>query len=146
MEHNSLNSLDLNESVNQYTTVLEEIYNRLAPRQSRWIAHRPHAPWYNSDLRLAKRKKRQAERTYRKTGLTVHKEIFTATCAEYNKLLDFHKSAFFKSKIEQTERNKLFRTINKLFQPGNTNLPAYTSLESLAENFNDFFYYENSNH
>ena len=32
-----------------------------------------------------------------------------------------------------------FRIFRNLFQPGSTALPSYSSLESLVEDFNDFF-------
>ena len=107
--------------------------------ESRWITHRPHAPWYNDDLRLAKRIKRTAERMLRKAGLEVHKEIFAEACNQCQKQLEFHKSSYYKSKIEQVERNKLFRMVDKPFQPRSSALPSYTSLKVLVEDFNEFF-------
>ena len=117
---NSLVTVDLTTLVSKYNTALEKIYNDLAPMKSRWITHRPHAPWYNDDLRLAKRIKRRAERMFRKTGLA---------CNNYQKQLEFHKTSYYKSKIERAGRTKLFRTVDKLFQPGSSALPSYTSLE-----------------
>ena len=43
------------------------------------------------------------------------------------------------SDIEQAGRNKLFRMVDKLFQPGSSALPSYTSLEVLVGDFNEFF-------
>ena len=105
---NSLVTVDLTTLVSKYNTALEKIYNDLAPMKSRWITHRPHAPWYNDDLRLAKRIKWRAERMFRKTGLEVHKEIFGEACNNYQKQLEFHKTSYYKSKIERAGRNKLF--------------------------------------
>ena len=125
---NSLITVDLTTLVSKYNTTLEKIYNDLAPTKSRWIIHRPHAPWYNDDLRLAKRIKRRAERMFRKTGLEVHKQIFAEACNKHQKQLEFHKSSYYKTKIERAGRNKLFRMVDKLFQPGSSPLPFYTSL------------------
>ena len=123
---------------NKLTTA--KFFNEFAdPIKSRWITHRPHAPWYNDDFRLAKRIKRRAERMFRKSGLEVHKQIFEEACNKYQKQLEFYKSSFYKSKIEQAGRNKLFRLVDKLFQPGSSALPSHTSLEVLVEDFNDFF-------
>ena len=55
------------------------------------------------------------------------------------KQLEFHKSSYYKSRIEQAGRNKLFWVIDKLFQSGSTVLPSYTSLEELVEVSKDFF-------
>ena len=63
--------------MNQYNTGSDKIQNDLAPRKSRWITKRPHASWYDDDLRLAKRIKRRAQRIFWKTGLVVHKDVST---------------------------------------------------------------------
>lgn len=63
--------------VNQYNTGSDKIQNDLAPKKLRWITKRPHASWYDDDLRLAKRIKRRAQRIFWKTGLVVHKDVST---------------------------------------------------------------------
>ena len=47
---NSLVTVNLTTLVSKYNIALEWIYSDLAPMKSRWITHRPHAPWYNDDL------------------------------------------------------------------------------------------------
>ena len=57
-----------------YNRDLKDIYDTAAPIQSRWIRQRSQAPWYNQDLRQAKREKREKrrlERKFKKSGLTV---------------------------------------------------------------------------
>jgi len=76
---------------------------------------------------------------FRKTGLEVHKQIFAEACNKYKKELEFRKSYYHKSKIKRAGRNKLFRMVDKLFQPGSSALPSYTSLKVLVEDFNEFF-------
>ena len=49
---------------------------------------RPQAPWYDDNLRQAKRDKRRLERKFRKSGLTVDKQQFELKCSEYNSLLE----------------------------------------------------------
>ena len=51
-------AVDLTKLVNQYNTGSDKIQNDLAPKKLRWITKRPHASWYDDDLRLAKRIKR----------------------------------------------------------------------------------------
>ena len=99
---NALAVVDLTTLVIQYNTELEKIYNDLASRKSRCITHRPHAPWYNDVLRLAKRRKRRAERMFRKTGLEVHRGIFVEAFNNYKKQLEFHKSSYYKTRIKQS--------------------------------------------
>jgi len=75
---------DTNAMVDTYNSTLNDIYNTTAPLQTRWIKHRPWAPWYDENLREAKREKRWKERKYRKSKLTVNKEIFIQACEQYN--------------------------------------------------------------
>ena len=142
----SLVTVDLTILVIKYNTALEKICNDLAPMKSRWITHRPHAPWYNNDLLnesdlrsdvhylsssenkawkkkfrpvrdlcLDKRIKRRVERMFRKTGLEVKKEIFAEARNKYQRQLEFHKSSYYKSKIERAGKNKLFRMSTNFF-------------------------------
>ena len=76
---------------------------------------------------------------FRKTGLEVNKKIFAEACNKYQRQLEFHKSSYYKSKIERAGKNKLFRMVDKLFQLGSSALPSYTSLDVPIEDFNDFF-------
>lgn len=112
---NAFPVVDLTTLVTQYNTELGKIYNDLAPTKSQWITHRPHASWYNDDLRLGKRIKWRVERMFRKTGLEVDRGIFLEACNNYQKQLEFHKSSYFKTMIKQAGRNKLFRIIDNLF-------------------------------
>jgi hypothetical protein len=101
--------------------------------QTREINYRPCAPWYNDDLRAVQREKRRLERKFKKSGLTIHKELFTEVCKKYNKMLESYKTSYYRDKINQADRNKLFRLVNGLFQKNSKALPSYTSLELLVE-------------
>jgi hypothetical protein len=79
------------------------------------------------------------ERKFRKSGLTVDQQQFELKCAEYNSLLETSKCSFYKSKIEQKDRNQLFRLVDGFFTTNKPVLPTYNSLDQLAEDFNDFF-------
>ena len=111
----SLVTVNLTILVIKYNTALEKICNDLAPMKSRWITHRPHAPWYNNDLCLNKRIKWRVEHMFRKTGLEVNKQIFAEACNKYQRQLEFHKSSYYKSKIERAGKNKLFRMSTNCF-------------------------------
>ena len=52
---------------------------------------------------------------FRKTGLEVNKEIFAEACKKYQRQLEFHKSSYYKSKIERAGKNKLFRMSTNCF-------------------------------
>ena len=67
----STSTRSLDDLVSLYNDALKGIYDTLAPIQTRLIRHRPQAPWYDDNLRQAKRDKRRLERKFRKSGLKV---------------------------------------------------------------------------
>ena len=50
------------------------------------------------------------------------------------------KSDYFKAKIDKVDNHRLFKTVDRLFTSGLPVSPTiYNSLDSLSENFNDFY-------
>ena len=88
---------------------------------------------------MTKPDKRRLKRKFRKSGLTVDKQQFELKCSEYNSLLETSKRNSSKSRIEQADRNQLFKLVDGLFSVNTTVLPPYDSLEQLTGDFNAFF-------
>ena len=84
------------------------------------------SPWYNgiSDLlQDAKMKKRQAERHWLTSGLTVHKEIYVASKKTITKIVHDAKLTYFSSKIADcTNCKQLFHVTDKLLEDINHHL------------------------
>ena len=134
------NTKDLNLSVEDYNTALNNAYSTHYPPQTRWVNHRPRATWFNQDLRVARREKGRLERMFRKSHLNVHRQLFMEACSRYNRMLDSVKLDYFKAK-DQVGNHRLFKTVHRLFTSGLPVLPnIYDSLDSLAENFKTFMY------
>ena len=79
---------------------------------------------------------------WRRTGLTVHKEINRAEKCKYNTLLLDTKATYFDERI--TECGNDSKAISKiiddlLFRHKTTKLPAYSSAQDLANRFATFF-------
>ena len=129
---------DINDLISKYNISLREIYDAVAPIQFRWAKRRPHAPWYSDDLRQVKHEKQRLERKYRKSGLLVDKQLFEDKCLEYNVLIDSCKKNYYKSKVEQADRNQLFRLIDRLFTTPSSKLPIHESLDQPVQDLNDF--------
>ena len=106
--------MDLNEFVSKYNTTLEQICDDHAPVQTRRVKHRPYAIWFNDELRAEKREKRRLERKYRKSGLTTDNQLYRDQCERYNSVLERQKSNYYRKIIENTDRNQLFGTIDRL--------------------------------
>ena len=60
-----------------YDTSLRQVLDRHAPLTTRHVSDHPSAPWMTDGIKAAKRELRQAERQWRDTRLTVHREIYT---------------------------------------------------------------------
>ena len=58
----------LDELVNNYNTTLAQALDRHAPLRTKVIRSRPLAPWFNEEIKAARREKRKAERKWRRTG------------------------------------------------------------------------------
>ena len=112
--HAELDNVDLNEFISKYNTTLEQIYDDHAPVQTRRVKHRPYAIWFNDELRAEKREKRRLERKYRKSGLTTDNQLYRDQCERYNSVLERQKSNYYRKIIENTDRNQLFGTIDRL--------------------------------
>ena len=80
--------------------------------------------------------KRKMERRFRKSKLTVDKELFVDACERHNSLLETTKTTFYRMKIEQIDSKKLFHSIDAMFMHKSSPLPAK---DVLVESSNDFF-------
>ena len=73
---------DHNESasdlLNRYNVHLTSVLDKHAPKKEKSVVVRPLQPWFTDELHQAKNERRKAERLWRRTGLTVHKEIYRA--------------------------------------------------------------------
>ena len=59
-----------------YSAGLRAVIDRHAPLVTRCVSHRRSAPWLTDEVREAHRRRRQAERRWRSTRLTAHRESF----------------------------------------------------------------------
>ena len=98
----SLRNVDgsANEQANAYDSDIRDFINKHAPLVTKEIILRPSSPWYTDELRASKRERRKAERRWRRTKLTVHREMFVDVCQRSNKLLLDAKKQFYRDKVE----------------------------------------------
>ncbi|XP_072041364.1 uncharacterized protein [Amphiura filiformis] len=131
---------DLDDLVNQYETVLRDLLDRHAPLVERTVIVRPNSPWYTDELRIAKRRKRQAERKFVKSGLEVDKQPYIDHCKAYKTMLETAKRNYHRSQIEDCSSKELFRVVDSLCNPtSEPPLPDHDSNEMLANDFATFF-------
>jgi len=94
-----------------------------------------------SQLRALKGEKRQAERQWRKSKLTIHEQIMASVRHNITHLVDSAKTTFYSAKVAAASSCKeLFSVTNSLLGKVMTSpLPANVRPQQMAEAFSDFF-------
>ncbi|XP_063951799.1 uncharacterized protein LOC135153255 [Lytechinus pictus] len=131
---------DASDMAVQYNTVLKQLLDKHAPKQSKLVSLRPKAPWYTDKVREAKRAKRRAERILKKSGLEINRQIYKETCKSYNAIIHQSKSQYLTDEIAQCDTKQLFQFTQRLSCPTAQVLPDNESDTGLANDFGLFFY------
>ena len=128
--------------VEQYDSELESILDNHAPLISRCMVVRPVVPWYDGDIGAAKKTRRQHERKWRHTKLTVHRDIFKAQQQLVKTMIRQAKFKYYNQQIQDCDGDQraLFRVIGALMSKKTTPvLPTHVSASDLALSFSEFF-------
>ncbi len=113
-----------------------------APLIRRFFTVRPDNPWDSEEIHSSRRCVRRFERRWKRTKLTIDKEIMLRGLQELHNMINKAMTTFLESQIQESSRKKvsLFRLIDSLLLPKPfLRLPAHSSLTELVERFSDFF-------
>jgi hypothetical protein len=133
---------EINDLIRQYNASLLAVLNKHAPVLTKNIVVRPHSPWFNDDIKLAKRARRQAERRWLSSGLTVHLDLLREARLRVNQLCANAKQQFYQMSIEKNRKDQkaLFKLTNTLlYKKRDNRLPEHTEPGDLAERFATYF-------
>jgi len=111
-------------------------------RTKRFLVRRP-APWLNGEARSARCSLRHAERTWRKTGLAVHEQIFEDEINKRNFILEKAKTSYYNAELNECRSNPraLYKIINSLSGSDVVKpLPPHDDPATLADEFATFFH------
>jgi len=138
---NILNSNTKNDKVDAYNETMTTLLDDHAPLKSRTITDRPSAPWMTLEIKAAKQERRQAERKFRKTSLSIYREIFHSLHVKVKNLIKSAKSFWINNSINKCPSSKsLYAFTNKLCKKGNNNIyPLTVPRAQVAERFCNFF-------
>ena len=130
--------LDLASLVDVYNDGLCRVLDRHAPSATRRVRDCPSAPWMTEEIRDARRRRRLAERRWRATRLTVHREIYAKERAAVKACIQEAKRRFqFDS---SSSCRQLFAVSSELLGKSSTALlPSDNSHSDLPDRFCDFF-------
>uniref|UniRef100_A0A8C6M6H9 Reverse transcriptase domain-containing protein n=1 Tax=Nothobranchius furzeri TaxID=105023 RepID=A0A8C6M6H9_NOTFU len=126
----------------QYNNGLVSILNSFAPIKSRSVYFTRSAPWFTPALRSLKATNRRLERLYKKTGLTIHKDLYSAQISLYKDSISHAKSQYYSGLISSNSSNTktLFSIMNSIFQPPDSlpiHLYSSETCNSLLQFFNE---------
>jgi hypothetical protein len=138
----NLNAFDsVAELVVSYNDVLAKLLDKHAPLKTRTVTLHPQSPWYNAEIAEAKRNRRKAERRWRKSKLSVHRQLYIDARNAVKDMITKAKSSYYSDKIENAVDSKaLFKIIDSLTsQTTSSSLPSAASDKILADDFSEFF-------
>ena len=117
------------------------VLNKFAPLKNKLTTLRPAAPWINLAVKAQKQIKRRAERLFRKTRLTIHKQIFKYHKNKTIKIINEEKKKYITEQISKSNNSKqLYSIFNNLTTKNRSlTLPSDTPPQNLPDKFNQFF-------
>ena len=136
------NPLTISELVDLYNKELSALLEQHAPLKKKILTLRPTAPWYSEEIRKEKSKRRKLECHWRRTRLTIDREIYVQQCNTVNTLISSSKKEFYSSIITENKSDPrvLFSCFDKMVnRKSEKMLPHFKDPSELADRFADFF-------
>ena len=137
-------SITLDMSVSSLHSTLASVFDKHAPVRQLKVRDGKPTPWYGAvanQLRELKTERRRAERQWRSTRLTIHKQIYDKAKQNVTDLVDNAKTACYSSLIASScTCKKLFYNMSSLLgKITPVILPTAFKVNSLPEMFADYF-------
>ena len=131
-------------SISDYNNCLCSVLDKHARLCRCTVRTRKPTPWFSSieeQFCELKRKRRQAERRWLKSKLTVHKQIHDSIKQKVRNLVDKAKQAYYSAKIQSsTTCKQLFQNFNTILgQSRSSPLPSIFDSDDLPKVFLDYF-------
>ena len=117
-EPSSVSEFSSVENANQFCDFLRTVLDKHAPPSLRKIITHSSSPWFESirdELYIAKRERRQAERKWRNTKLTIFKDLYGQAKHKVSILVHTAKCKFYTERIALASSSKeLHQIVNTL--------------------------------
>ena len=134
--------VELKDLVSSYNTTCASILNKHAPELTKTIIERPRVPWFNEEIRSAKRDRRTKERIWRTSKLDSDRASFLKARNNVSHLIEKARTAHYKDFVSENSDNQrsLFKAANVLLgAPKRELLPPHSSAAQLANDLGEFF-------
>ena len=117
-ELSSVSEFSSVENANQFCDFLRTVLDKHAPPSLRKVITHSSSPWFESirdELFIAKRERRQAERKWSNTKLTIFKDLYGQATHKVSKLVHTAKCKFYTERIALASSSKeLHQIVNTL--------------------------------
>ena len=124
-----------------FSNCVTSVLDKFAPIKDKIVSLRPAAPWINLVVKAQKQVRRRAERLYRKTRLTVHRQIYQYQRSKTIKVINEEKRKYITNQISNSSNSKqLYSVLKNVTAKSNSlTLPSDTPHQILPNIFNNFF-------
>ena len=123
-----------------YNQTLKSSYESMCPMRDKEIIIRDRAPWYNTAINEARKRRRGFEKDWRRRRTTLSKERYIQSRNEVNLLIKERKEEYYRTQTRERmgDTKKLYALFDDLMGKSVEKvLPDFTP--ELAQNFADFF-------
>ncbi len=111
-----------------------------APLRKKRKGSRSHNPWYNAEIHQMRRKRRDLENTWRRSGLNSDRLLFVSCRSKVNDLIIKSKVAYYRDILYTASQKSIFKVVNSLLTNKTTALPTSpTNQKTLCNKFAKFF-------
>ena len=125
-----------------YNTVLHHHLDQKAPLRVHSIPCRQSAPWLSLEFKRLKQERRRAERRWRKSRLTVYRQIFKKLNSDVKARACMDRRNYYSTMINDCTSSKVLFKISKDLsaQDKTIALPKMSTPEELPDKFCTFFH------
>ena len=118
VEYSSVSEFSSVENANQYCDYLRTVLDKHAPPSLRKVIAHNFSPWFESiryEYSMAKRERRQAERKWRNTKITIFKNLYRQAKHKVSKIVLTARCKFYTERIALASSSKeLHQIVNTL--------------------------------
>ena len=130
------------ELTDQFSKTLSQLLDKHAPRQTKMTKLRPPSPWMSLEIIIAKRRRRNLERVWRRSRSALDRSRYTKQLHLCNRMMSKSKSDYYTSLLSNNSANprQMRNSVNKILHREKSKpLPEHTSLDTLCSSFSKFF-------
>jgi hypothetical protein len=130
--------VSLRDAVAQYHNYITDALDQHAPDKQRTVLLRPNVPWFSEMIVTERQEERRLERQYRRSKLTVHKEVCIQQAKTVDRVIEQAKREHYSSQISALNPSDAIGFINGLMGHNkHTPLPSHDTDIELAMRFID---------